>query len=434
MWESNRSVLSDRFPNILAALESAGEMQNAEWLAEAAAPTASARGIQLTSAYDRNSEAREQAQLIDDDADSAWVYGFGLGDLPRELLARTTLKRLNVVLLNCSLTRFCLGHVDNTDWLRDSRVRLLLGSSESEIQSPFAALPGELALADDSSARLRDLVQIELASPWVAEKMNERGERFAAAIAENEEFLAVDGDVAELFGLYKGKTVYVAAAGPSLEESYEFLRDRQAPLIAVGAALRPFLDAGLCPQVVIGIDDHYLGMTRQFESDLSPMSQSALVYFPVVPTKILKVWPGRRLVAYGVHPRWSELDASRPKGRLWGSGTVTHTAIDLAVRMGASRVVLFGCDFGFVDNRTHARGNAYSSEIETLPNGDPLGQGAWVHDVNGNRLATLPNLCSYLRDLERYIAVHPEVEFVNASRSGAAIAGTVTAEEVQLGS
>ena len=432
MWESNRSVLRDRFPDVLCALEAAEELEQAQWLGKAAAPTASVGGIQVTSAYDRNSEAREQANLIETDASTAWVYGLGLGDLPRELLARTQLTQLNVVLLNCSLARFCLEHADSTDWLRDSRVHLWLGAEQSEIQSPFAALPGELALSEDNCARLRDWVQIELASPFVAQRMNQRGARFAEAIARNEPCLAVDGDVRELFDQYVGQTVFVAAAGPSLEDSYELLRARDEPLIAVGAALRPLLGAGLRPDHVVGIDDHYLGMTRQFEADLSALADSSLIYFPVVPHEILKQWPGRRLVAYGVHPRWSELDAKRPKGRLWGSGTVTHVAIDLAVRMGASRIVLLGCDFGFVNNRTHARGNAYSTSIELGPGQAASARGAWVHDVKGGRLATLPNLCAYLRDLERYIAVHPEVQFVNASSAGARIEGTQTLGEIAL--
>jgi hypothetical protein len=42
----------------------------------------------------------------------------------------------------------------------------------------------------------------------------------------------------------------------------------------------------------------------------------------------------------------------------------------------------------------------------------------------GNRAKTQPNFRSYLCELERYIARHPEIKFYNTSRIGALIDGT----------
>ncbi len=427
MWERNSEALRNRFPAVLAALESAPALENAEWMHDAPALTLCVQGIQLTGACDRLAEAREQASLIRAEATSAIVYGVGLGDLPRELLARTELQELRVVAFHPGITRVAMERVDFSDWLSDSRVTLTLASEEAEIETPFAAQPGELILADDASARLRDLVQLELASPWVAERMEDRREFFEGSLLANRARMALDGDVEELFDERAGETIYVAAAGPSLEDSYDLLRGRDQVLISVGAAMRPLIGAGVRPDVVVMVDGHPDGLRKHLSTDLSALSDSALVYFPVLPPEILELWQGRRLVAYGNHPRWASIAAEIPKGHLWGAGTVTHVAVDLAVRMGASRVVLVGCDFGFSGGRTHARGNAYSRESEVF-----VGTGTWVHDVNGERLPTLPNLCGYLRDLERYIAAHPEVEFINASQSGAAIAGTQTMKEASL--
>jgi len=428
MWEKNREVLGNRFPRVLAALESTRAALGAEWMHDAPALTLRVNGIQLTGARDRIAEAREQANLIPEDSKAAWVYGLGLGDLARELLARPLLEQLTVVLFHPGLARVVMDRVDFGDWLRDERVELVLACEQSELRSPFAALPGELILADDESARFRDLVQHELAAPWVAARMEDRRELFTKAIQGNLASIVRDGDVAELFDSAPGETIFVAAAGPSLEESYELLRNRSGSLICVGAAMRPLLGAELRPEIVVSIDGHPDGMRKHFTADLSKLSESTLVYFPVIPPNVLAEWQGRKLVAYGTHPRWSQLQAEVPKGELWGAGTVTHVAVDLAVRMGASRVVLLGCDFGFPGGRTHARGNAYSRKSN-----QPAGVGTWVHDVHGNRLSTLPNLCGYLRDLERFIALHPEVDFVNASQSGARIIGTQTLEEASLG-
>jgi hypothetical protein len=48
----------------------------------------------------------------------------------------------------------------------------------------------------------------------------------------------------------------------------------------------------------------------------------------------------------------------------------------------------------------------------------------WVLDGYGQRVKTQLNFRSYLCELERYIAGHPQVRFYNSSRAGAMIAGT----------
>lgn len=423
MLPRNRDVLSQRWPDLLARLERAPALADVARVDERV-PTLAVGGIRLTSARDRAGEAREQSALIPAGAERAWVYGLGLGDLPRLLLGRPALRELGVVLLNASLARECLARFDQADWLAEPRVRLLWGGDERDVRAPFAALPGELALAAPECARLRDLVQLELAAPWAAERLAEREQHFAAAIARNRARVAADGGVEELFGAWEERTVLVAGAGPTLADALPELARREHPLVAVDGALRALLAAGVVPDVVVSVDSHEVGVPRLFETDLAALAGATLVYFPVVPAVVLERFPGRRLVAYGDHARWAELAAAHPHGRLWVSGSVTHAAVDLAVKGGARRVVLLGCDFGFAHGLTHVAGNPYSR-----PAAEAGVPGAWVEDVRGGRLPSLPNLCGYLRDLERYVRAHPEVRFRNASTAGAAIQGAPAPEE-----
>ncbi len=417
-WDANQSVLLRRFPDVLAALQAAPPLADVRTVDDTPVPTLTVAGIQLTSAYDRVAEANEQAALVPVDAPRIAVYGLGLGDLPRRLLARPALRELEVVLLNHSLAREILARFDQADWLGDPRVRIVLGEERSEVHTPFAALPGELTLATEGSARLRDLVVMELASSFGEERLAAREASFRASAAANREHVATDRDVTELFGSRLHQTVFLAGAGPTLADDYELLRGRKSPLVAVDGALRALLQAGIVPDVVVTVDDHPIGIPRLFDADLSALAGSALVYFPVVAESVIAKWPGRRYVAYGFHARWSGLAAELPRGRLWASGSVTHVAVDLAVKMGAAEIVLFGCDFGFARGRTHVAGNPYDVPAESA--GVP---GVWVTDVGGGRLATLPNLTTYLRELERYVRAHPEVSFFNASRAGAVIEG-----------
>ena len=106
-----------------------------------------------------------------------------------------------------------------------------------------------------------------------------------------------------------------------------------------------------------------------------------------------------------------------PRGILWSSGSVTHAAVDLAVRMGARRVELFGADFATPRGRTHVQG---------MPWGEKVSADATrtlVQSGRGHEIPSMPNLLGYLRDLEGYVERHPEVDFVNAGRDGALIRG-----------
>ncbi|MFT5155242.1 MAG: hypothetical protein ACI841_005253, partial [Planctomycetota bacterium] len=47
----------------------------------------------------------------------------------------------------------------------------------------------------------------------------------------------------------------------------------------------------------------------------------------------------------------------------------------------------------------------------------------WVVDGRGERVPTLPNLRGYLRDLERYLKAHQNVQFFKPCRLGALIEG-----------
>jgi hypothetical protein len=106
---------------------------------------------------------------------------------------------------------------------------------------------------------------------------------------------------------------------------------------------------------------------------------------------------------------------------------VIHPAVDLAVRMGAAQVTLFGADFAFPNDKTHAGW----SDGDLGPQLTHARH--WVLDGHGGRVRTQLNFRSYLTELERYIARHPQVSFFNTSRDGALIAGTTYAEGLVRG-
>jgi hypothetical protein len=387
-------------------------------LTEGLGSTLSIDGIQLTSRHDRVREAELQAASLPEVA-VLHLYGTGLGDLPRALLGRTGLKRLEVKIMNGALFALVLRLLDQQDWLADPRIELMMAGDESEIRLPFFALPPELQLVEDAAARIRDRLVSEIDLPFASARFDAEHPDVTRRLAENRELLTSDGDVTSLFGLARGKHALIVASGPTLQTNLATLqaqlqtRRQDYLLISVDTALAFLLRHGIRPDIVVTIDDAIHG--SRLPADQS--AQTTLVYYPTVPTAALLAWQGPRKVAYSRSPMYQALMQEIPKGRLHSGGSVIHPAVDLAVQMGCQQVILLGTDFAFPGELTHsgwADGALGPTASQAL---------SWTLDGHGRRVKTNPNFSAYRTELERYIARHPEVHFWNSSREGAEIAG-----------
>lgn len=418
-FEHNVDVIQRRWPMLSARLlvENTSLLQ-AE-LVEGLGSTLSINGIQLTSRHDRTREARLQADSLPIDSPVVHVYGTGLGDLQMELLARTGLERLYVHILNGAVFALVLQLLDQQQWLGDSRVELMYAGDLAEIQLPFFALPSELVLADDFNAKIRDRLISETHLTFNNREFDPQAPDIVERLQASLELVQADCDVAELFDSRRGQEIFVIATGPSLEQHFETLRairnQAERPLfICVDTAYRPLLDHGVRPDVVVSIDQ------RISARHLPPEGTADIIltYMPMVDPLVLEAWQGPRYASYSASPIYQQMRRQRPKGELYVGGSVIHPAVDLAVKMGAVQITLFGADFAFPNDKTHAGWN--DGDL-----GPQLGAAKhWVLDGHCQRVKTQLNFRSYLCELERYIAAHPQVVFYNSSRAGAMIAGT----------
>lgn len=406
-------TLARRWPALAADLDGVGEPP-CQWSDEAPQGSLVIDGIHLASGFDRVAEAELQAGLIPEQSPDASIYGVGCGELPRQLLRRPQLNRLTVVVLNLGVLRASLAHYDHTDWLSDPRVALIAADERLAVNAPFCAIPPELQLCADHAAALRDRVQLELDSLLINRRFEQQQEHHAH-IGANLAALERDGDVAELFQRHEGGAISVVAAGPTLDHHYGFLANPQ-PIIVVDHALRQLVSHGITPDYVISIDPSER-VTEYLDIPAERARAITLVYSPTIPNAAIEAWPGRRLAAYGESAVYDEAARRIDKAKLFHSGSVIHPAVDLAVRMGASHVLLFGADFSFPFGKRHADGSRVGAK--QAPEG-----GAWVHDWRGERVATLNNLRGYLRDLESYLQRHSKVRFYSFGEQGARIAGS----------
>jgi hypothetical protein len=418
LFQLNATALQRRWPVLFSKLMAEDRNSSqVEWV-QGLSSTLSRAGIQLTSRHDRVAEARLQATTLPFESPVLHLYGTGLGDLQQVLLERPALEHLHVHVLNGALFAQVLEQLDQTPWLSDSRVELCYAADCADIQFPFFALPAELELADGLNAKIRDRLISEVHLSFNNRHFDPQSPEILQRLQENLERVRGDADVAELFDTQVGREIYVIGTGPTLEQHFTKLLAIRAqsprPLfISVDTAYRPLLEHGIKPDLVVTVDKNIsVRHLPLADSDLP------LVYVPMSAPDVLQGWRGKRYAAYSASPMYAGLRQQISKAQLNVGGSVMHPAVDLAVKMGAARITLFGADFAFPMNKTHAGWS----------DGD-LGPGAhlathWVLDGHGQRVKTQLNFRGYLTVLERYIAEHPQVRFLNSSRAGAMIEGT----------
>lgn len=420
---ANFAILSRRWPQLAENVEKAADTLPPFSLVEKGMQTLLVDGIHLTSAYDRNKEAQLQADQIPPESLQVWVYGMALGDVPRILLSRKSLEELTVVIMNCAVAALILFFFDHSDWLNDPRVNLIAATPTDRLHKPFTVAPGCLQLADDQAGRLRDLVCLDLATPFIRKRHQADNPHLQKRLADNAGYIARDPSIDALISTHRNNTVVVAGAGPTLSDQYGWMKDHKpGPIIAVDAALKPLMHAGIVPDIVVAIDGHVDIYDLFFaDVDLAMLKDAALVYFPVVQTELLRHWPGRRYAAYSVAPIYTEVSSLHPKQRLFSSGSVIHPTVDLATRLSTKSIILTGADFCYPGGQSHVAGCNQAQSV----------QGShWVLNSEGNRVSTIPNLRAYLRDMEDFISKKNGITFFNASPKGANILHTTVLTEL----
>lgn len=420
-YQQNLDIIARRWPALYERLQVISPVLDSLNVIEGKDSTLLINGIQLTSRHNRLEEARLQAKKVSAMQPVVELYGTGLGDLQQVLLQRKQLKKLNVHIMNENIFLLVIQLQDQQFWLNDPRVTLQFAADHTEIKFPFIASPAEMALASDINLKIQRRLTTEEEREHLNEFAINDSEKHAGRIMENQPFWSSDRPVQTLYAtLSKDREVFVIATGPSLEQHFDYIKQRNNAdnrpfIIAVDTALKPLLQHGIVPDVVVTIDVRI--NTQKLFSESVP-SHVSLIYFPLTNTEVLQSWPGPRYVALNNTNIFNHIRNSLNADSLFIHGSVIHPAIDLAVKMGGHHVVLFGADFAFFNNKTHASWEAGALGFQYNETSE------WTLNGHGEKVRTLRNLQNYLIGVERYISRFPYVRFYNTSKAGSVISGT----------
>lgn len=230
-------------------------------------------------------------------------------------------------------------------------------------------------------------------------------------------------DVAVLRAAFAGLPLVIVSAGPSLDESLDFLRaaSRVAVVVTVNSSYRAVRHAGIVPPIVLAADPREF-TARGFAG--VPVDGTYLITTPIVNPEVVRLFAGRTFTWSGSNELVQILRrrAGLPPGTsIVEQGTVSACAVDLAVLFGCDRICLVGQDLAIrPDGRSHAQDSFYSDlgwnradlmECRRLP---------------GNTLPEVlveSKLYVYLKTFEQLVVHRPGLKWCNTSRLGARIAG-----------
>ncbi|MBQ8822683.1 MAG: motility associated factor glycosyltransferase family protein [Lachnospiraceae bacterium] len=228
--------------------------------------------------------------------------------------------------------------------------------------------------------------------------------------------------VSELRGKEHTEEFVVVAAGPSLDDNLEVLREWQGKknIVAVGTVFKKLLAADIRPDYVVVVDSQER-TARQIdgvEKQQIPMVLDMASYWGFAyryeGPKYLVCVPGRdELIAEY---------AMKNKVETWSGGsTVTSLALEFAIEFGAKKIYFIGVDLAYPDGVSHATGTL-DYKVRKLDNMTPV-NGVWGTMVYADRV-----FCVYREQIEERIAQTPDIQYYNLSKVGAHIEGAIEIE------
>ncbi len=445
MLESNVRVLKARFPIVYDRILAIGDRapDNFHYQDEEGAYRLMIqRGEHSFPAYGEN----KRDQLLNRwfkglslNSESLYALtGFGDGTHARHFLKEST-SGTNFLIAekDPALLRETLARFDCSDFLSNDRCILgvgelddaffndIQGAALTQINEVNCVIFSPLHGVDES---YYDRMRNELLRQYlVVRPLMEVNIRTATDIQENTfqnlPHMAQAPDVGELKGNFPDIPFILIGAGPSLDESIDFLREVQdkAIIVASNSPYRKLINNGIKPHLVVTADP--MSPTLLGFNDISLEGVPLACPFSAYP-EIVKRFSGRILSWCTFNPIvdvLKERTGGKPRTPIMEQGTVSGCVLDLSALFGCNKVLFVGQDMAVRDD-----GRYYTDDSFYSDSGSHYAETKQGHRLPGNtqdKVLVEGRLFVYLKTFEQFIAKHPHVEYRNVSRTGVRIKG-----------
>ena len=367
------------------------------------------------------------------------LSGLGDGSHARYLLENSgTGINIMVVEKDPALLRETLARFDLSDILANDRFLLGTGEPNEQFFLPIqgAALTGVAEVNSiifsplhKSDEAYYDRIRNELAKQYlVIRPLMEVNVRTATNLQENTirnlEHMFGAPDISELAGKFEDIPFILIGAGPSLDESIDFLKEMQhkAIIVASNSPYRKLINNGIRPHLVVTADpmEPTLAGFQNVKLDDVPLACPFSAY-----PEIVKRFSGRIVSWCTFNPIVKALREQRNQFEgtpIMEQGTVSGCVLDISRVLGCKKVMFIGQDMCVQDD-----GRYYTDDSFYADTGMHYGSTEKGQRLQGNTIDKVlvePRLFVYLKTFEQFIAKQQNsVEYRNLARTGVRIEG-----------
>ncbi|KGK86073.1 6-hydroxymethylpterin diphosphokinase MptE-like protein [Clostridium sp. HMP27] len=344
------------------------------------------------------------------------MYGLGLGYHAMEILRRISLDS-QVFIFDLDMEIYDIANKYNLlEKIKvDNRVKIILGNNEDfyeEFKNKLS-LVEDIIIYDPLLDALEDKYSSfkEAIKSYKISKINLK--RFEPIMKENEEANIKNnyktiGKFLENFKL-ENKPVVIASAGPSLEKDLNIIKEKRKyiKVFAVGRTLDILMKNGIKPDAITILDagEIVYDQIKGYEDLDIP-----LCFLSTGSRWAVEAYKGPKYMFFNKGCNYNKENIVVETGK-----TVAIPTIDLAIKVGADKVILCGQDMAFLDNKFHA------GDSENIKKNNFYQK---VLGIDGTYLSTTSGMLEFKKGIERLIEKNKNVKFINSSK-GAKIRGTI---------
>ncbi|MFA5536729.1 MAG: 6-hydroxymethylpterin diphosphokinase MptE-like protein [Bacillota bacterium] len=242
------------------------------------------------------------------------------------------------------------------------------------------------------------------------------------------EVLSTPNILMEKRGAFKNVPAILVAAGPSLNQEIDNLRDikknKLAYIFSVGSAINTLLYHNVFPDVATTYDPTVNNQKVFAKLKERAIKTIPLVFGSSVAPEVLENYPGKMYHMITSQDKiahyYLEIGANTGIDVVSDAPTIAVVTLQLLANLGFNPIILVGQNLAYVGEKQHSEGVHYSKDLTEAD----LDGALWVEDVEGNQTRTNDGFNRMRFQMELYISKMETGRVLNTTKGGAKIVGT----------
>lgn len=227
--------------------------------------------------------------------------------------------------------------------------------------------------------------------------------------------------------VFDDKPVIIVAAGPSLNEELELLKeikeDGSAYIFAVGSAINALLHAQITPHALFSYDPKALNQMVVQKIKNEKIKNIPLVFGTSIGCETIMHYPGKLVhMVTSADTLASNILNISPKVIIEDSPSIAVMTLQVVKKLNMAPIILVGQNLGYVKGTYYAQGIQFEGINNDLT--EENGKRVITKDVHGNDMITDDSFMRMKHALEVIIQKYPYGRVINTTKQGAHIHGT----------